>query len=273
MFRRWFRRGASAVALCVNESETVEGWLAEQEREAAKCSVQDNMDQTMILHRGQLAELRARITAEVTAAPAEVKPDAAELQATKARVEQLETFLRTQVIELERYRELAVKPATKARAPRKLATPKAVKVAKPVKLDALSFWQLHGQAVANIQTAFGERWDLAPRGQTELVTLPTKFRSYVNAKGVKVIQYRLLRVPAAEYWTDGALPCELATLPDPVRVTERGVNPVPHDAEWHRAHGYEWFKGVGKAAVVKNGVTTIQPIMAGWFHSMEMPAL
>lgn len=120
-------------------------------------------------------------------------------------------------------------------------------------MGALQFWALHGQAVQNIIATHGLNWKVrAPFGETLLVTIPSKYRKAVTARGTTLKWAADHRMPAASYWPDQALPLGLAITADYARSTGRAKD-EQHDDSWHRAHGYvryfgEWVSELGLRA-------------------------
>lgn len=119
---------------------------------------------------------------------------------------------------------LIVVPATRKRA--------------PVMMGALAFWALHAEAVQAIIGVYGLSWKCrAPMGETELVQVPSKWRSCIGERGTRLNWPRETRMPAARFWPAGVLPGALEITPDVARHTSETRE---HDPAWHRAHGYAW---------------------------------
>jgi hypothetical protein len=197
---------------------------------------------------------------ETVSAPCVDLEAVARLNAAEQRIADLEALLRARVVELDAYRELAALRDTApaevveiAPAKAKITKARAIKPAKPVKLSALDFWQLHGQAVERIRSEFGDSWRVAaPFGRTELVTLASGYRSVKTERGTLLKWPRDMRVPAADYWPSGAFP-EGVTIEadypreDPAiataawkaqRTGDTAPKLVERSADWHREHGY-----------------------------------
>lgn len=184
------------------------------------------------------------------------------------------------MIEIAQYRaltatpaapETVTKPAAKvARAPRTTKAPP-----KPVKLSALDFWALHGQAVDKIRAEYSDNWKLtAPIGETCLTSIEARLRpSYsVGGKNATIVRWpRDSRMPAAKYWPGKAFPVGVIDhgdyeRADPVEAakirhhraqrTGKAPTATPHSDDWHRAHGYVWN---GKDWVSSIGLSRSQP--------------
>jgi hypothetical protein len=277
LFDRWFRRGASAPAICVNEPEPA----------PVRSAVNNSpLDQTMVLRRGDLEALRARIAKEVSAsAMPVVDTRVAELEAVVAsQVVQLEAFRATRSAQTSERAPVATvaKPAKVKAVAKKLAAP------KPTKLAALAFWRMHGQAVDAIRAVYGDNWrTAAPFGETELVELASGYRRAKTERGTILRWSKDQRIPSARYWPGQAFPDGVTTNPDyaradPLRIAyerrrtdvawlirERHAHkagsrerlridgqarerleelrampkPAPatkRDAAWHKRHGYAW---------------------------------
>lgn len=108
-------------------------------------------------------------------------------------------------------------------------------------VSAERFWQAAGAAQRAIIERYGLRWAiLAPIGETILVTVPPRLRSY-QTKGCTTIRYRAdHRLPAAPYWPGGVIPASVQVTADTPRHVD---GPVKHDDAWHSAHGYMWHRG------------------------------
>lgn len=132
---------------------------------------------------------------------------------------------------------------------RKAATKKAPGPGAP------RFWELHAEAVRSIRARYGGNWKCAaPHGETVLVSLPAGLRSCKGPLGGTIRWGRDHRMPAALYWPDGTIPCDLVTSIDPPRATggrewgDRRLGGVCNTgyAEWQDA----WAKRNG---LVKRG--------------------
>ncbi|HTI81799.1 MAG TPA: hypothetical protein VL614_15225 [Acetobacteraceae bacterium] len=105
------------------------------------------------------------------------------------------------------------RPVRVPAAPRRsLATAPAV--------GAERFWQAAGAAQRAIIDAYGLHWAVrAPIGETILVTVPPRLRSFKSERGT-TIRYRAdHRLPAARFWPGGEIPAVLEVTPDVPRVS------------------------------------------------------
>ena len=102
-------------------------------------------------------------------------------------------------------------------------SPAAPKAPAKTAMTAEQFWTLHGQAVARIRACLGENWGShAPRDSVTL-TVPSRLCSMTGPLGSKIKWRRDWRMPAAQYWPNGALPdCGLEVAPP---VVDQG--PLP----------------------------------------------
>lgn len=87
-------------------------------------------------------------------------------------------------------------------------------------IGAERFWQAAGAAQRAIIEAYGMAWAVrAPIGETVLVTMPPRLRSFKSERGT-TIRYRAdHRLPAARFWPGGRIPATLEIVPDVARVS------------------------------------------------------
>lgn len=105
-------------------------------------------------------------------------------------------------------------------------------------MSAFTFWRMHGVAVQAIIGVYGLSWKTrAPLGRTVLVSVPACWRSGKTERGGTVRWSRDHRMPGPGYWPNGAFPVGLEVSQDYPRAQPEDK---PHDAAWHRAHGYTW---------------------------------
>lgn len=143
-------------------------------------------------------------------------------------------------------------------AQRKLAEPPAPKPPRVPrrgsKLEVMEFWAKHGEAVNAIIAVYGLNWKTrAPFGDTVLATVPLGWRSaktgVLREDGGNAVRWRKDgRMPAPRFWPGQKLPDALLVEPDYERAyLWDGYGPPeafrPHDADWHRSHGYVWDGG------------------------------
>ena len=140
----------------------------------------------------------------------------ASAQTARSRANDPDTIARYDSL-VRQYEELAMSVsahAAKRSAPRAAAAPRrSVSVGRA--MSAEDFWSAYSVAVAAINAVYGNRWAIvAPIGETSLVTVPGRWRSYKGSRG-GTIRYRAdHRMPAARFWPGGVLPAALAQEPD-----------------------------------------------------------
>lgn len=222
----WRKRPSNA-ALCANANPVP----------SAVCVTADNLptvDQTVILRRDDLRVIRERLARQEGAIDVGRAVELErELEAKKAALATMHKAWDGQVIELATVRaaldeaarapsDAPVTPAApKAKPVRKAAAPKVV---KPVKLKALEFWALHGQAVSAISAVYGDQWQVtAPFGETALATLAVGYRSAKTERKTVLRWSKDQRIPAARYWPNGCLPDGVTVTPDYPRADPRYI--------------------------------------------------
>jgi hypothetical protein len=135
----------------------------------------------------------------------------ASAQTARARANDPDTIARFDAL-AKQYEELAMSVSAHAAM---RAMPRAPAVSRrmaPVgrAMSAEEFWTAYSVAVAAINAVYGDRWAVvAPIGETTLVTVPGRFRSFKGRRG-GTIRYRAdHRMPAGKYWPGGSMPAAL----------------------------------------------------------------
>lgn len=113
----------------------------------------------------------------------------------------------------------AVSVITPQVAPVEVPAGKVKRVATP-KIAPVDFWDLRDDAIDAIVEVYGTTWKcMAPIGETTLMTVPVRLRSYKTERGGQVRYRADHRFPAAKYWCHGVIPGDCIETPDYARDT------------------------------------------------------